>query len=315
MRHFLGVGDVENPKALIDKALQIKKDPFAQAHLGKNKTLGLIFFNASIRTRLSTQRAAQNLGLQTIVMNIDQEGWGLEFEDGAVMNGHKAEHIREAAAVMGQYCEIIGVRAFAKLQDRQADYAETVLRKFQQFAGVPIISLESEIRHPLQSLTDLITIEEWKPKPKPKVVLTWAPHPKALPQAVANSLVEWLHTTDYEWVIAHPEGYALADEFVKGAPTTHDQNAALANADFVYAKNWSSYRQYGQVLHQDPSWTITPAKMQLTNQAKFMHCLPVRRNVIVADAVLDSDASIVVQQAANRVWAAQAVLTEILHQL
>lgn len=315
MRHFLGVGDVENPKALIDKALQIKKDPFAQAHLGRNKTLGLIFFNASIRTRLSTQRAAQNLGLQTIVMNIDQEGWGLEFEDGAVMNSHKAEHIREAAAVMGQYCEIIGVRAFAKLQDRQADYAETVLRKFQQFAGVPIISLESEIRHPLQSLTDLITIEEWKPKPKPKVVLTWAPHPKALPQAVANSLVEWLHTTDYEWVIAHPEGYELADEFVQGAAVTHDQNAALAGADFVYAKNWSSYRKYGQVLHQDPAWTITPTKMQLTNQAKFMHCLPVRRNVIVADAVLDGDASIVVQQAANRVWAAQAVLTEILHQL
>ena len=301
------------------EALTEKQAPFAHQHLGRNRTLGLLFFNASLRTRLSTQRAAQNLGLQTMVMNVTQDSWGLEFEDGAVMNGDKAEHVREAAAVIGQYCELIGVRSFPTLTDREGDYSEKVINQFVRYAGRPLVSLESATRHPLQSLADLVTIEEFKTSPRPKVVLTWAPHVKALPQAVPNSFAEWMNAAAalglVDFVIAHPPGYELAPEFSGHAPVTQNQREAFAGADFIYAKNWSSYREYGQILSRDPDWMVTPEKMALTNSAKFMHCLPVRRNVVVADAVLDSPASIVIPQAGNRVWAAQAVLKRMLESL
>jgi N-succinyl-L-ornithine transcarbamylase len=316
MNQFLSVHDVPDLPALVHEAFAEKQTPFAHQHLGRNRTLGLLFFNASLRTRLSTQRAAQNLGLQTMVMNVTQDSWGLEFEDGAVMNGDKAEHVKEAAAVIGQYCDIIGVRSFPTLTDREGDYSEKVIHQFARYAGRPLISLESATRHPLQSLADLVTITEFKTTVRPKVVLTWAPHVKALPQAVPNSFAEWMNAAaalgSVEFVIAHPEGYELAPEFSGNAPITHDQREAFAGADFVYAKNWSSYREYGQILSRDPDWMVTPEKMALTNGAKFMHCLPVRRNVVVADAVLDSPNSIVIPQAGNRVWAAQAVLKRML---
>jgi N-succinyl-L-ornithine transcarbamylase len=315
MQHFLSVHDVTNIDALVREGLALKQNPFAHQQLGKNKTLGLIFFNSSLRTRLSTQRAAQNLGMNTIVMNVGQDGWGLEFEDGVMMDGNNAEHIREAAAVMGKYCEIIAIRAFADLKDREKDYAEVVMNQFKKYAGVPIVNLESATRHPLQSLADCITIEEYKSSVRPKVVLTWLPHFKALPQAVANSFCEWLTRRDVELIITHPEGYNLAPQFVGDATVITNQDEALKGADFVYGKNWSSYEQYGQVLTQQPTWAITPEKMALTNKAKFMHCLPLRRNLKVADAVLDSDSSVVVEQAGNRVWSAQAVLKEILEGL
>jgi N-succinyl-L-ornithine transcarbamylase len=297
---------------LVQEALLLKKQPFAENHLGKNKTLGLLFFNASLRTRLSTQKAAQNLGMQVMVMNVSQDGWALEMEEGVIMNGDKAEHVKEAAAVIGQYCDIVGVRSFPGLVDREKDYREEVIQKFVQYAGVPILSLESATRHPLQSLADLATIEEYKTKDKPKVVLTWAPHPRALPQAVPNSFAEWMNRADVDFVIAHPEGYALAEEFVGHARVTHNQHEAFEGADFIYAKNWSSYQQYGQILSQDSAWTVDAEKMALTNNAKFMHCLPVRRNMIVTDEVLDSPNSIVIQEAGNRVCAAQAVLKHML---
>jgi N-succinyl-L-ornithine transcarbamylase len=312
MNQFISVQDVADLKGLVQEALIQKKVPFADKHLGKNKTIGLLFFNSSLRTRLSTQRAAQNLGMEVIVMNVTQDSWGLEFEDGAIMNGDKAEHVKEAAAVIGQYCDIVGVRSFPSLIDREKDYSDLVINQFRKYAGVPLVSLESATRHPLQSLTDLITIEERKTKPRPKVVLTWAPHVKALPQCVPNSFAEWMNRADVEFVITHPAGYELASEFVGTAQVTHQQRDAFAGADFIYAKNWSSYTDYGKILSQDPDWMITPDKMALTNNAKFMHCLPVRRNVVVADAVLDSPNSIVVQQAGNRVWAAQAVLKQML---
>ncbi len=297
---------------LVQEALLLKKQPFAENHLGKNKTLGLLFFNASLRTRLSTQKAAQNLGMQVMVMNVSQDGWALEMEEGVIMNGDKAEHVKEAAAVIGQYCDIVGVRSFPGLVDREKDYREEVIQKFVQYAGVPILSLESATRHPLQSLADLATIEEYKTKDKPKVVLTWAPHPRALPQAVPNSFAEWMNRADVDFVIAHPEGYQLAEEFVGHACVTHNQREAFEGADFIYAKNWSSYQQYGQILSQDTAWTVDAEKMALTNKAKFMHCLPVRRNMIVTDEVLDSPNSIVIQEAGNRVCAAQAVLKHML---
>lgn len=312
MNQFISVNDVQDLKGLVQEALIQKKVPFADKHLGKNKTIGLLFFNSSLRTRLSTQRAAQNLGMEVIVMNVTQDSWGLEFEDGAIMNGDKAEHVKEAAAVIGQYCDIVGVRSFPSLTDREKDYADLVIQQFRKYAGVPLVSLESATRHPLQSLTDLITIEEHKTKPRPKVVLTWAPHVKALPQCVPNSFAEWMNRADVDFVITHPQGYELAPEFVRQAQVTHNQREAFAGADFIYAKNWSSYTDYGKILSQDPDWMVTPDKMALTNNAKFMHCLPVRRNVVVADAVIDSPNSIVVQQAANRVWAAQAVLKQML---
>lgn len=274
--------------------------------------MGLLFFNSSLRTRLSTQRAAQNLGLELIVMNVGQDSWGLEFEDGAIMNGNKAEHIKEAAPVVGQYCDIVGIRSFPGLVDREEDYSENVMNQFVKHTGRPILSLESATRHPLQSLADLITIEELKTKPRPKVVLTWAPHVKALPQAVPNSFAEWMNAADVDFVITHPEGYELAPEFVGNAKVTYNQEEAFKDADFIYAKNWSSYSQYGQILNQDPSWMVTMDKMNLTNNAKFMHCLPVRRNVVVEDAVLDSPNSVVVQQAGNRIWSAQVVIKQML---
>lgn len=315
MKHFISLNDVADVNELVQEGLRQKQNPFADQHLGKNKTIGLIFFNPSLRTRLSTQKAAQNLGMNVMVMNVGQDSWQLEMEDGVMMDGNKAEHVKEAAAVIGQYCDVVAVRSFAELKDRDADYQEIVMNKFRQYAGRPIINLESAIRHPCQSLADLITIEELRIKSRPKVVLTWAPHFKALPQAVANSFAEWVNQTDYELIITHPEGYELAPEFVGKATVTHNQREAFEGADFIYAKNWSSYSQYGQVLNQDPNWKITMEKMALTNNAKFMHCLPVRRNLKVDDAVLDSPHSVVIQQASNREWSAQAVLKKILEGL
>jgi N-succinyl-L-ornithine transcarbamylase len=326
MTNFLSLADVTDLDALIRSGLAAKVDPFADQHLGKNKTIGLIFFNSSLRTRLSTQKAAQNLGMNVMIMNVGQDSWGLEMEEGVIMNGDKAEHVREAAAVIGRYCNIIGIRAFAELKDRDKDYREQVMHQFAKYANVPIVNLESATRHPLQSLADCITIEEAKARTplvpiRPKVVLTWLPHFKPLPQAVANSFSEWMNARaksgDVEFMITHPEGYELAPEFVGNARVTHNQNEAFEGADFIYGKNWSSYNQYGQVLTQDPSWAVTMDDIRLTNggNGKFMHCLPVRRNLKVADAVLDSPHSLVIDQAANREWSAQAVLKEILTSL
>lgn len=312
MKQFTAVTDVPDPIALAQEALAIKANPFAQDQLGKNKTMVLLFFNPSLRTRLSTQKAGMNLGMSVISMNADQ-GWQLEFEDQIVMNTNKAEHIREAAAVVSQYADIIGIRTFPSLTDKEKDYSDFVLRRFIEFASVPVISLESAIRHPLQSLADLVTIREQSHKKRPRVVLSWAPHPRALPQAVSNSFIEWMQAADMDLVITHPEGYELSEEFVKDTPVIYDQRKALEGADFVYTKNWSSFRQYGQILQQDPDWMITPEKMLLTDKGKFMHCLPVRRNVIVADGVLDSPASIVIEQANNRTFAAQAVIARMLN--
>jgi N-succinyl-L-ornithine transcarbamylase len=317
MTNFLSIHDVTDLDALIQSGLDAKHNPFADQHLGRNKTIGLIFFNSSLRTRLSTQKAAQNLGLNVMVLNVGQDSWGLELEDSVlgnpvIMNADKAEHIKEAAAVMGRYCNIIGVRAFAELKDRDKDYREQVMKQFTKYSGVPIVNLESATRHPLQSLADCITIEEFKTKARPKVVLTWLPHFKPLPQAVANSFAEWMNHREVEFVITHPEGYELAPEVVGNARVMHNQNEAFEGADFIYGKNWSSYTHYGQVLVQDPSWAVTMDKMRLTDNGKFMHCLPVRRNVKVTDEVLDSPQSIVIEQAANREWSAQAVLKAIL---
>jgi N-succinyl-L-ornithine transcarbamylase len=311
MKHFISLHDVDNVQELVQEGIRQKENRFADQSLGKNKTIGLLFFNQSLRTRLSTQKAAENLGMNVLMMNVGQDSWQLEMEDGIIMNGDKAEHVKEAAAVIGSYCDIIAVRAFAELKDRDADYREIVMEKFRQYAGVPIVNLESATRHPCQSLADLMTIEETKKVARPKVVLTWLPHFKPLPQAVANSFAEWVNKTDYEFVITHPEGYDLANEMVCNAQIIYDQNEALKGADFVYGKNWSSYTNYGQVLSQDPSWMITKEKMHLTNNGLFMHCLPVRRNLKVSDEVLDNQ-SVVIQQAANREWSAQAVLKSIL---
>ncbi|MCF0071980.1 N-acetylornithine carbamoyltransferase [Dyadobacter sp. CY261] len=312
MKHFLSIKDVTDLPQLISSGIAAKKDPFADQGLGKNKTIGLLFFNSSLRTRISTQKAAQNLGLNVITMNVGQDGWGLEMEEGVVMNGDKAEHVKEAAAVIGSYCDIIGIRSFAGLQDREKDYSEIVFQQFEKYAQVPIVNLESATRHPLQSLADCITIEEFKLKQRPKVVLTWLPHFKALPQAVANSFCEWMNPMEVELVITHPEGYDLSPEFVGKGQVIYDQDKALEGADFVYGKNWSSYNSYGQVLNNDPSWMITEAKMASTDNGKFMHCLPVRRNMKVADEVLDGPRSLVIEQAANREWSAQAALKEVL---
>jgi N-succinyl-L-ornithine transcarbamylase len=315
MKHFINLNDVESVPELIKQGRALKANPFSFQHLGKNKTIGLLFFNSSLRTRISTQKAALNLGMNVIVMNVGADSWQLEFEDGVIMDQGKAEHIKEAAAVLGQYCDVLAVRAFAELKDRDADYEETVLEKFRKYAGVPIINLESATRHPCQSLADLITIEELKVVERPKVVLTWAPHFKPLPQAVANSFSEWVLKTDYEFVIANPEGYDLSPEYIKNTKVVHNQEEAFAGADFIYTKNWSSFEHYGQVLTQDPAWRITPEKMALTNNGKFMHCLPVRRGLKVADEVLDSPDSVVIQQAGNRVWSVQAALKNILEAL
>ena len=317
MNHFIFPADVADLNQLVTSGIVAKRNPFADQELGRNKTIGLLFFNSSLRTRLSTQKAAQNLGMNVIILNVGQDSWGLEMEEGTpenpiVMNGANAEHVKEAAAVIGQYCDIIGVRSFAKLQDREKDYSELVFEQFRKYAGVPIVNLESATRHPLQSLADCITIEEFKVKARPKVVLTWLPHFKALPQAVANSFCEWMNGMDVELVVTHPVGYDLAPEFLGSAEVIYDQDKALEGADFVYGKNWSSYTDYGQVLFNDPSWMMTEEKMARTDNGKFMHCLPVRRNMKVTDAVLDGPRSLVIEQAGNREWAAQAVLKELL---
>lgn len=312
MKHFINLEDVDSVAEMVNLGLSLKADPLQYKSLGRDLTIGLVFFNSSLRTRVSTQKAALNLGMNVIVMNVGSDSWQLEFEDGVIMDQGKAEHIREAAAVLGQYCDILGVRAFAGLTDREEDYKEVVLESFRKYAGVPVVNLESATRHPCQSLADLITIEELKTKEKPKVVLTWVPHFKQLPQAVANSFAEWVLKTDYDLVIANPEGYDLAPEIRKNARVVHDQDEAFAGADFIYAKNWSSYEQYGQVLTQDASWAITPEKMALTDSGYFMHCLPVRRGLKVSDAVIDGPHSAVIQQAGNRVWSVQAALKMIL---
>ena len=315
MRHFTSVYDIPNLKEAVQMAREIKKNPYGYQHLGKNKTMVLIFFDSSLRTRLSTQKAAMNLGMNTMVLNVSQDGWSLETELGVVMDGDKPEHLREAIPVIGSYCDVIGVRAFARFESKEDDYQEKILKQFIDFAGVPIVSMEAATRHPLQSFADLITIEEFKQKPRPKVVLSWAPHPRALPQAVPNSFVEWMRQTDYELVVTHPEGYELAPEFMGEVKVEYNQDIAFEGADFIYAKNWSAYGQYGKILSKDRDWTVTMEKMRLTNNAKFMHCLPVRRNMIVSDEVLDSDLSIVVKEAENRVYSAQTVLKMILENL
>jgi len=315
MKLFTSVHDVTDINALVADALALKKNPFAHQHLGKNKTIGLVFLNPSLRTRMSTQKAATNLGMNAMVLNIDKEGWALELRDGAIMNGTTVEHIREAAAVLGQYVDIIGVRSFPGLKDREEDYTETVFNKFVEFCGVPVVSLESATRHPLQSLADLVTITELKTRPRPKVVLTWAPHIKALPQAVPNSFAEWMCKAEVDFTIAHPAGYELNTDFTNGATITHDQEAALADADFIYVKNWSAYEPYGQVLPGNEDWMLTNEKLKNTNNAKVMHCLPVRRNLELSDEILDGPHSVVVHEAGNREWAAQAVLKKMLESL
>jgi N-succinyl-L-ornithine transcarbamylase len=311
--NYNAVNNIDVLETWVKKALKIKKKPLKNQKLGKNKTLGLLFFNSSLRTRLSTQKAALNLGMNVMVMNFTNEGWTLEFEEGAVMNSGPSEHIKEAAAVVSQYCDVIAIRAFAGLVDKEKDNAEIVLSSFIKYATVPIINMESATGHPLQALADAITIEEFKPTHRPKVVLTWAPHPKALPQAVANSFVEMMQLQkNMDFVITHPKGYELNPEITKDSKIEYDQDKAFENADFIYAKNWSNYIEYGQITNSDPNWTVTADKMKLTNKAKFMHCLPVRRNMIVSDEVIDGPNSIVIEQANNRTFAAQLVLQKIL---
>ncbi len=312
MKHFTSVHDLPNLASALKTAFQLKKNPYGHRHLGKNKTMILLFFNSSLRTRLSTQKAAMNMGLQTMVLDVNEGAWKLETETGVIMDGDKPEHLMEAIPVIGSYADIIGVRAFAGLKNREEDYSEKILNQFIKYAGVPIISMEAATRHPLQSFADLVTIEEYRKKNKPKVVLTWAPHPRALPQAVANSFVEWMRQTNYELVVTHPKGYELAPEFMGDLQPEYDQMKAFEGADFIYAKNWSAYNDYGQILSKDMSWCVTQKHMDVTNKAKFMHCLPVRRNMIVSDEVIESPNSIVIPQAANRVVSAQAVLKIIL---
>lgn len=312
MKHFTSLQDVPDPQALMARALALKQQPPGSLrHLGQDKTLALLFFNPSLRTRMSTEKAALTLGMS--VMNYEAgQGWQLEFEDQVVMDGDKAEHIREAAAVISQYADIIGLRSFPSLTDRERDYSDFVLRQFVRHARVPVVSLESATQHPLQSLADWMTIEEHRPAHRPKVVLSWAPHPRALPQAVANSFVAWMQAADVDLLATHPPGYELAEPFSQGLRVEHDHDKALEGADFVYVKNWSSYQHYGQVLTRDAQWMMTPEKLALTNQARFMHCLPLRRNVVASDGVLDGPASLVIEQANNRTYAAMAVLEALL---
>ncbi len=315
MKRFLKVNDIGDLKQALKDAFEVKKDPYAFSELGKNKTIILVFFNSSLRTRLSTQKAAMNLGMNVMVLDINKDGWKLETEMGVVMDSDKPEHIKEAVPVIGQYCDMIGVRSFASFENKEDDYSEKILNQFIEYSGVPVISLESATRHPLQAFADLVTIEEFKQKEKPKVVLTWAPHPRSLPQAVANSFAEWMKEADVEFVITHPEGYELAEEFTDNVTVEYDQRKAFEGADFIYAKNWSSYKDYGQVTCKDLDWTVDEEKMALTNNAKFMHCLPVRRNMIVSDGVIESENSLVVQEAANRVVSAQTVIKRMLENL
>lgn len=319
MKQFISVKDVANINALVKKALSYKQQPLLDKNLGAHKRIGLLFFNPSLRTRLSTQVAAQNLGMEPILFNVDKEGWALEFSEGAIMNGTTVEHIKDAAPVLGNYFDILCIRTFPSLQDKSVDYSEHIIHQFIKYAGIPVVSLESATLHPLQSLTDIITIQETMDlsptftNKKPKVVLTWAPHIKSIPQCVANSFSEWVNAWgEADFVITHPEGYELAEAYTKGATITHHQEEALKDADFVYVKNWSSYQDYGKVLCTDANWMLTNAKLAVSNHAKVMHCLPVRRNVELSDEILDGTNSLVTKEASNRVWAAQAVLSEIL---
>lgn len=314
MRNFLSIDDVSDVKALVKKALHYKTNPLIDKTLGTNKRMGLLFLNPSMRTRLSTQIAASNLGMESIVFNVGQEGWMLEFEEEVIMSGTTVEHVKDAAPILGKYFDILGVRTFPSLKSKEEDYSEFYIKQFVKYSGIPVVSLESATLHPLQSLTDIITISEtWKEKRKPKIVLTWAPHVKALPQCVANSFSQWVNAWgEADFVITHPEDYELDKKFTQTATILHDQNQALKNADFVYVKNWSTYQDYGKIYSNDPAWMLNNEKLKLTNNAKVMHCLPVRRNVELSDEVLDSSNSLVTQQASNRVWAAQAVLQELL---
>jgi len=319
LKNFLSVHDAGNIDSLIKTAFDFKRNPLSDQNLGKGKRIGLLFLNPSMRTRLSTQIAAQNLGMESIVFNASQEGWSFEFEEGAVMNGTTAEHIKDAAPILGKYFDILGIRTFPSLKNREEDYSEKILNQFVKYCGIPVISLESATVHPLQSLTDLITISENLPlknKTKPKVVLTWAPHVKPLPQCVANSFSEWVNAWgNAEFVIANPRGYDLDKKFTEGATIVYDQDEALTNADFVYVKNWSSFEDYGKVLPVEKDWLLSEKKLHVTNNAKIMHCLPVRRNVELSDEILDSKNSIITEEAGNRVWAAQTVLANILNGL
>jgi N-succinyl-L-ornithine transcarbamylase len=310
--NYLSVKDIDDLSKWVQEAIELKKDPLKYQELGKNKTIGLLFFNNSLRTRLSTQKAALNLGMDPVVMNFGSEGWTLELEDGTVMDQGKSEHIKEAAQVISQFCDVIAIRAFASLTDKEKDLKEEILSAFAKYATVPVVNMESSVGHPLQALADAITMEENKPAHRPKVVLSWAPHPKALPHAVANSFIEMMQLQEADFVITHPKGYELNPEVVQDVPVEYDQGKAFENADFIYTKNWSSFNDYGKVLVHDKSWMITGEKMARTNQAKFMHCLPVRRNVVVADEVLDSEQSVVIEQANNRTYSAQIVLKKIL---
>lgn len=316
MKHFTTIYDVADPNALIEEAIQLKKTPYSYSGLGKNKTLGLIFLNPSLRTRLSTQKAARMLGMEVMVMNLDKESWAIEWNDNVIMNGNTVEHIKDAAAVLGSYCDIIGMRAFPTLTDKKLDYSEKLLVQLMKYCNVPVISLESATLHPLQSLADAITIKEnWNQQQKPKVVLTWAPHIKALPQAVPNSFSEWMTKLDVEFTIAHPEGYELCEDFTKGTTILYNQEEALKNADFVYVKNWSSFNNYGALPNVKENWMMDLNKYQLTNKAGIMHCLPVRRDVELSSKLIDHPNSLIQQQAANRVAAAQVVLKNILSSL
>ncbi|MGY5850553.1 N-acetylornithine carbamoyltransferase [Salegentibacter sp. F14] len=313
MKNYTELSDITDLQALITEALELKKGA-STMEIGKGKTMGMLFFNPSLRTRLSTEKAAKNLGMEVSVINAGSDSWKLEFEDGVVMDSDKAEHIKEAAAVLSQYCDIIGVRAFPELQDKEKDQAEAVINSFKKYALVPVVNLESATGHPLQALADAMTITELRKRSKPKVVLSWAPHPKALPQSVPNSFAEIMQKMDVEFVITNPEGYDLNPEITQNVPVIHNQEEALKDADFVYVKNWSSYENYGQKLSEDKNWTFSIDKLGLTRNAKVMHCLPVRRNMVITDQVLDSENAVVIQQAANRTFAAQGVLKRILEE-
>ena len=314
MKNFISVKDAGDINTLVQDALSYKANPFKDKTLGANKRIGLLFLNPSMRTRLSTQIAAQNLGMEAIVFNVGQDGWMLEFEDEAIMSGSTVEHVKDAAPILGKYFDILGIRTFPSLKNKSDDYSELYINQFMKYAGIPIVSLESATLHPLQSLTDIITIQEtFKEKRKPKIVLTWAPHVKALPQCVANSFSEWVTAWgEADFTITHPEDYELDEAFTKGATILHNQDEALKGADFVYVKNWSTYTDYGRIYCNDPKWMLSNKKLQVTNNAKVMHCLPVRRNVELSDEILDGPNSSVTQQATNRVWAAQAVLNQLL---
>lgn len=317
MRNFISVKDIGDLNSAVKEALEIKADRYKYCELGKNKTAMLVFFNSSLRTRLSTQKAALNLGMNVIVLDINQGAWKLETERGVIMDGDKPEHILEAIPVMGSYCDVIGVRSFARFENKNDDYNEVILNQFIKHSGRPVFSMEAATRHPLQSFADLITIEEHKSKKRPKVVMTWAPHPKALPQAVPNSFAEWMNATDYEFVITHPKGYELAPEFAGNAKVEYDQMKAFEGADFIYAKNWSAYNDdnYGKVLCTDRNWTVSERQMAVTDNAYFMHCLPVRRNMIVTDDVIEGPRSLVIPEAANREISATVVLKRIIEEL